>query len=176
MILEYKKVKPSDKGFSLIELMLSLTILAIVIIGILLLQGRLTQSKLTLSRIDEAKNIAVKGLEDILVQYPYGSITTQAISPFFSQNMTINGVPYHRECLVTDLDDVFDNLSTDGGRNGGTDTAIPADDYKEIRVVVTYPKTGINLGSPTIGQGVNLGSQTLSRLLYNNRITTYGPK
>lgn len=170
MILEYKKVKPSDKGFSLIELMLSLTILSIVIMGILLLQGRLTQSKLTISRTDEAKNIAVKGLEDVLVQYPHGSITTQAISPFFSQNMTINGVPYHRECLVTDLDDVFDNPPA------GIDTATPADDYKEIRVVVTYPKTGIDLGSPTIGQGVNLGTQTVSRLLYNNRITTYGPK
>jgi type II secretory pathway pseudopilin PulG len=151
-MLACKKIK--EKGFGLIELMLSFAILATVMMGILLLQGRLMHSKTVTERADDAKNIAIQRLEDVICRYPYASITTSNVNhpPLFTKKIKRGGIPYLPECTVTDFDDPFNNV--------GSETGTPPDDYKEIRVTVTYPTVGVKFGK-------ELGSRTVVRYLYN---------
>lgn len=140
--------KIEEGGFGLIELMLSFALLTTLLMGILMLQGGLMQSKIVVERVDEAKNMAVQRLEDVLSQYSYDSITTANVNcpPLFTSIIKRDGIPYRPECTVTPLDDPFNGVGSF--------------DYKEIKVTVTYPAVGVSFDK-------GVGTQTVVRYLYN---------
>ncbi|MEW6096470.1 MAG: prepilin-type N-terminal cleavage/methylation domain-containing protein [bacterium] len=151
-----------EKGFGLIELMISAALLVTILAGILLLQGKLMHGKIILDREDVANHLAVQRLEDVLSRYAFGSITTTIVNnpPLFGTITKVSGIEYLPECNVTDFDDSYDNADNGGNDGDGN----PPNDYKEIKVTVTYPIRGSKFYPSEEGK---YESYTICRYLYN---------
>lgn len=160
-----KKFIIESTGIGLVELLISIAVVTIIIVGILLLQGKLMHGKVVLDREDLAHHIAVQRLENVLAKYPYGSMTTMGSStintpPLFNTITKVNGIEYLPVCNITDNNDPFDDKCY-GGNDSGTST----DDYKEIKITVTYPIQGTEYPSSTSQS--RRGTYTVIRYLYN---------
>ncbi len=114
----------NQKGLSLVETMLSATLLAIVVFG--------TVQYFTINRWDHERDVRTQlawtnmaTRMAVAVDYDYFSI--QDSLPEYSVPMMFNGVQGYRSTIVREVDDPFDGVAP-------ADTTLP--DY--LKVVVTF--------------------------------------
>ncbi|MEK7626361.1 MAG: carboxypeptidase regulatory-like domain-containing protein [Patescibacteria group bacterium] len=153
-IAQNKSAKKDESGYSLVELVIGLTIFAMVALALIGLFTALVQSSLLIKRKSVALTLATNQME-YLKSLPYnslviagGSIYGTAPLPANTYN-TVNGVTYRTNTSINYVDDAYDGCGSYGTpalkalycKNQPAPTGAPATDtnpadYKIVHVVV----------------------------------------